>query len=78
MEQVWMVPAEVAVMPAWVVLVLAAEEGDYNKDNSKGRDKGSSNDNNLRNSMDMDNNDMDSTGTDMRNNMDGVADGIAY
>ncbi len=73
-----MVPAEVAVMPAWVVPVLAAEEGDNNRDDSKGRDKGSSNDNNLRNSMDMDNNDMDSTGTDMRNNMDGVADGIAY
>ena len=56
----------------WVVPVrLAAEEGDDNKDNGKGSNKGSSDDNNHRNSMDM-----DSTG--MCNNMDGVADGIAY
>ena len=60
------------VMPVWVVPVrLAAEEGDDNKDNGKGSNKGSSDDNNHRNSMDM-----DSTG--MCNNMDGVADGIAY
>jgi len=68
------VPVEVmaVVMPVWVVPVrLAAEEGDDNKDNGKGSNKGSSDDNNHRNSMDM-----DSTG--MCNNMDGVADGIAY
>ena len=65
------------MVPVWVVPVrLAAAEGDDNKDNGKGSDKGGSNDNNHRNSMDMDNNNMDSTG--MCNNMDWVADGIAY
>ena len=60
------------VMPVWAVAVRLAEAGgDNNKDNGKGSNKGSSNDNNPRNSMDM-----DSTG--MCNNMDGVADGIAY
>jgi hypothetical protein len=66
--QVWVVMRVVAVVP----VRLAAAEGDDNKS----RDKGSSDDNNHRNSMDMDNNNMDSTG--MCNNMDGVADGIAY
>lgn len=72
-----MVPVEVVlvVMPVWVVPVGVAAEGDDNKDNGKGSNKGGSDDNNHRNSMDMDNNN-DSTG--MCNNMDGVADGIAY
>ena len=71
--QVWVVVVRlVAVVP----VRLTAAEGDDNKDNDKSRDKGSSDDNNHRNSMDMDNNNMDSTG--MCSNMvqDGVADGI--
>jgi hypothetical protein len=69
--------AAVSVVPVWVVPVAG---GDDNKDNSKGSNKGSnkggSNDNNHRNSMDMDNNNMESMGR--CNDMDGVADGIAY
>jgi hypothetical protein len=60
------------------VPILTSDDGDGDKDNGKGTDKGGSNHNNHRNSMDMDNNNMDSTG--MCNNMvqDGVADGIPY